>query len=232
MDKYTAIIPAAGQGKRMQGDRNKQFMLLGGIPIIVHTLRVFQESPVIHDVIIVCGREEVDYYRAQLIPDYGIKKSVRVVTGGEQRQDSVYRGLVSAPSESRYVMIHDGARPLITQELINSLAKEVIDHGAVVPGVPVKDTIKKTDNSGFIIDTPPRENLWHVQTPQVFDRELIFRAHKEALKTRFYGTDDASLVERLGVPVKIISGSYENLKITTPDDLIAAEAIIRRRADS
>lgn len=230
MDKFTVVIPAAGQGKRMQGDRNKQFLLLEGVPIIVHTLRVFQKSPVIHDIVLVCGMGEVDYYWAELIPGCGIDKPIKVVTGGVQRQDSVYQGLISIPSETRYVMIHDGARPLITQDLIGSLAKEVLDHKAVVPGVPVKDTIKKTNDLGFIIDTPLRENLWNVQTPQVFDRDLILKAYQEAFRNGFYGTDDASLVERLGVPVKIISGSYENIKITTPDDLIAAEAIIRRRA--
>lgn len=232
MDKFTVIIPAAGQGKRMQGDRNKQFMLLNGIPIIVHTLRVFEESPVIHDIVLVCGPEEVDHYTTELIPNYGINKAVRVVTGGAQRQDSVYCGLMGTPAESGYVMIHDGARPLVSQELIDSLAKEVINRKAVVPAVPVKDTIKKTDDSGYIIDTPRRENLRQVQTPQVFERRLILNAYKEAKENMYYGTDDASLVERLGVPVKIISGSYENIKITTPEDLIIAEAIIRRRANT
>lgn len=229
MDKFAAVIPAAGQGKRMKGDRNKQFMLLKGAPIIAHTLKVFQQSPIVGEIILVCGAGEKEYYLNEIIPIYGITKPVSVVTGGQQRQDSVYRGLEAVSDDIRYVLIHDGARPFVTPELIHALAAEVKTSGAVVPGVPVKDTIKRTDFDSFITDTPPRDGLWHVQTPQTFDLQLILKAYCQAFKSGFYGTDDSSLVERLGAAVKIIPGSYENIKITTPDDLIVAEALLERR---
>lgn len=232
MVKFAVVIPAAGQGKRMLGDRNKQFMLLKGMPIIVHTLKAFQDSSLITDIIIVCGAGEEDYYYKEIIPVYGITKAVSVVTGGRERQDSVCRGLAAVSDEIRHVMIHDGARPFVSPQLISALAEEVRVSGAVVPGVPVKDTIKRTDSGGFITDTPPREGLWNVQTPQAFDLKLIKRAHSEALESGFYGTDDSSLVERLGTAVKLIPGCYENIKITTPDDLVLAEVLLDRRACS
>ncbi|HWI54280.1 MAG TPA: 2-C-methyl-D-erythritol 4-phosphate cytidylyltransferase [Desulfobacteria bacterium] len=232
MDKFAAVIPAAGQGKRMKRDRNKQFLLLRDIPIIVHTLRVFQEAPLVAEIIIVCGSGEKEYYLQEIIPVYGITKPVTVVTGGRERQDSVLRGLEAVSDDIRHVLIHDGARPFVSPELISALADEVRRSGAVVPGIPVKDTIKRTDSDGFITGTPPRDGLWHVQTPQAFDLQLIKKAHHEALKVSFYGTDDSSLVERLGIAVKLIHGSYENIKITTPDDLILAEVLLERRACS
>lgn len=229
MDKMTAIILAAGQGKRMKSQLSKQFILLQGMPIIVHTLRVFQAAEEIGECILVCGPGEEGFYHSEMLHDFGITKRIQVIPGGQERQDSVYCGLARVSSDCSYVMIHDGARPLVTVDIISRVAEEVKITGAVTVGVPVKDTIKRTDAGGFITDTLQRERLWHIQTPQAFQRELIVRAHEQAQTTGFYGTDDASLVECLGVPVKIIPGSYENLKITTPEDIIVAETILKGR---
>ncbi|WP_418791395.1 2-C-methyl-D-erythritol 4-phosphate cytidylyltransferase [Phosphitispora sp. TUW77] len=229
MDKFTAIIPAAGQGRRMKSYLNKQFILLKGMPIIVHTLRVFQDAGIISDIVLVCASGEEEYYRQDILSNYGISKPTVVVAGGSERQDSVYCGLEAIDDSSDYIMIHDGARPLLPINLINRLAEEVKITGAVVAGVPVSDTIKRTDAGGIIIDTVMRKRLWSIQTPQVFRLDLIKKAHKLAKAAEFMGTDDATLVERLGVPVKVIPGSYENIKITTPEDIVVAEAILKRR---
>ena len=229
MDKFTAVIPAAGQGRRMKSYLNKQFILLRGMPIIVHTLRVFQDAEVISNIVLVCASGEEEYYRQEILSNYGISKPTVVVAGGSERQDSVCCGLQTINDSSDYVMIHDGARPLLTVDLINRLAEEAKVTGAVVAGVPVKDAIKRTDAGGMITDTLMRERLWSIQTPQVFSLELIQKAHKQASAAEFFGTDDAALVERLGVPVRVIPGSYENIKITTPEDIVVAEAILKRR---
>ncbi len=229
MDKIKAIIPAAGRGKRMKSYLNKQFMLLQGMPMIVHTLRVFQAAEAVTEIVLVCAPGEEEYYRREILGSYEITKPVLVVAGGRERQDSVYHGLLSIEGDCDYVMVHDGARPLVTAELISRIAEEVKVVNAVVAGVPVKDTIKRTDAGGIIVDTLQRERLWHVQTPQAFKYTLLKQAHEQARAAEYCGTDDASLVERVGVPVKIIPGSYENIKITTPEDIIIAETILQGR---
>lgn len=229
MDRMIAIVLAAGQGKRMESDLPKQFILLYDMPMIAHALRVFQEAREIEKIILVCAAGEEEYYHPEALRNFGITKPVQVIPGGKERQDSVYCGLAEITGDWSYVMIHDGARPLVTVELISRVAEEVRKIGAVTVGVPVKDTIKRTDIGGIITDTLPRERLWHIQTPQAFKLELILKAHKQAKSAGFYGTDDAALVERLGEPVKIIPGSYENLKITTPEDIIVAETILKGR---
>ncbi|PKM79662.1 MAG: 2-C-methyl-D-erythritol 4-phosphate cytidylyltransferase [Firmicutes bacterium HGW-Firmicutes-14] len=231
MDKITAVIPAAGQGRRMKSYLNKQFLLLKGMPIIVHTLRVFQAATVIDEIILVCGEGEDGYYRKEILHNFEINKPTRVLTGGRERQDSVFRGLCGVSGDSGYVMVHDGARPLVTVEMISRLVDEVKQCKAVVAGVPVKDTIKRTDAGGIITETLQRERLWSIQTPQVFARDLLTRAHEQARAVDFYGTDDAALVERMGVPVKVVPGSYDNIKITTPEDILIAETILLRRGN-
>ncbi len=229
MDKITAIIPAAGQGKRMKNDLSKQFILLQGMPVIAHTLRVFQAVEAIGRIVLVCAPGEEEFYRPEALREYAVTKPTVTVPGGRERQDSVFTGLQGITWECNYVVIHDGARPLVTVDLLSRIAEEVKNSRAVVAGVPVKDTIKMTDAGGYIIDTLPRERLWHIQTPQAFDAALIKRAYKQAKAANYYGNDDAALVERMGVPVKIIPGSYENVKITTPEDLIIAETILQGR---
>jgi 2-C-methyl-D-erythritol 4-phosphate cytidylyltransferase len=231
LDKMTAIILAAGQGKRMNSPLLKQFMLLQGMPVIAHTLRAFEAAAVIDELILVCGAGEENYYSPKVLHEFGVHKPVRVVIGGLERQDSVYCGLTRVPSGCSYVLIHDGVRPLVTVDVISRVADAVRETGAVTTGVPVKDTIKRSDAHGNITETLSRSRLWQIQTPQAFRRELIFKAHEEALADGFYGTDDASLIERLGTAVKIVPGSDENLKITTPGDIIIAETILKGRAN-
>jgi len=229
LDKLIAIILAAGQGKRMKSRLSKQFIHLQGMPVIVHTLRVFQAAVEIDECILVCGSGEEGFYGPEMLHNFGVTKRVQVIPGGQERQDSVYCGLSKIYNDCSYVIIHDGARPLVTVDIISQVVAAVKMTGAVTVGVPVKDTIKRADAEGFITDTLSRERLWHIQTPQAFRRELIANAHDQARKEGFCGTDDASLVERLGSTVKIIPGSYDNLKITTPEDIIVAETILKGR---
>ncbi len=229
MGKLTALIPAAGQGKRMKSKLSKQFILLQGMPIIAHTLKVFQAALEIDDIVLICPPGEEESYQKEIICNYEITKPTVIVSGGQERQESVYYGLLKVTGESTHVIIHDGARPLVTADLISRVAEEVKIKDAVVVGVPVKDTIKRTDAGGYIIDTLQRERLWHIQTPQAFALNLIKQAHEQAKAVGFYGTDDAALVERIGFPVKIIPGSYENIKITSPEDILVAEMILCRR---
>lgn len=229
MGKITAVIPAAGQGKRMGNGFNKQFMTLRGMPIIAHTLRVFMAAGEVDDIILVCASGEEEYYRTEILPRYSLIKPVAIVTGGKERQDSVFCGLAAAAGDCEHILIHDGARPLVTGDIITRTVREVQRSSAVTVGIPVKDTIKKTDHQGIITETLLRDNLWHIQTPQAFSAELIMRAHGQARADGFTGTDDAALVERLGFPVKVITGSYENIKITTPEDIAVAETILYGR---
>jgi 2-C-methyl-D-erythritol 4-phosphate cytidylyltransferase len=230
LDNFAVIIPAAGQGKRMKSAQHKQFIFLQGMPIIVHTLRVFQAVEEVGEIIIVCAPGEEEYYQNEISRDEYLLKRTIVVTGGKERQDSVNCGLKAVSTECKYIMVHDGVRPLITHDIISRLIEGVKACGAVIAGVPVKDTIKRADANGIIIETPRREGLWQVQTPQIFSAQLLKLAYEKADETDFYGTDDASLVERLGVAVQMMMGSYENIKITTSDDLIIAEAILQRRS--
>lgn len=229
MDKFAVVIPAAGQGKRMESDRNKQFILLRNQPVIVHTLKAFQASEIISAIVLVCALGEEEYYQTEIFPGLQITKPTIVTVGGPERQDSVYKGLLNVPVDCDFVMIHDGARPFISIELINLVAEAVKINGAVALGIPVKDTIKLTDDKGYITDTLNRDRLWSIQTPQAFSIDLIKTAHLQAAASRYYGTDDASLVERMGVLVRVILGSYDNIKITTPEDIIVAEGILARR---
>ncbi|KNZ68463.1 2-C-methyl-D-erythritol 4-phosphate cytidylyltransferase [Thermincola ferriacetica] len=227
-DKCVAIIPAAGQGKRMNASVNKQFLSLQGMPVIVHTLRVFDECAAVDEIILVAAAGEEHLYR-KLITEYEIRKLTGIVTGGRERQDSVYNGVLSIRGDCEIVIIHDGARPLITQDLILKTIAAAQETGAAVVCVPVKDTIKVVGENQRVKKTLDRQLLWQAQTPQAFRYGIFIEAIESARADRFMGTDDTSLVERLGGDVKVVLGSYENLKITTPEDLILAEAIMARR---
>lgn len=217
-----AIIVAAGQGKRI--GRPKQFLNIAGRPMLWWTLSVFQKAEVIDGIILVVNKEEIN--RAK---KFKFSKILKIVVGGKRRQDSVYNGLRVLPEDAEIVAIHDGARPLVATEIITRAVREAKKFGAVVVGVPVKDTIKVVQRpKSNVQGTLERGKLWQVQTPQVFRKEVIVRAYQKGYN-KYFATDDSFLVEKLGCPVRIAMGSYENIKITTAEDMVLAEAILKRR---
>ncbi len=226
--KTVAIIPAGGSGKRMQENQSKQYLLLDGVPVLVHTLRIFQGSPKIDEIFLIVPEDDIEFARQLIVEKYGISKVSRILAGGRERQDSVRNGINALASNHDIVVIHDGVRPFISEELVNSAIVEASKEGAVTVGVPVKDTVKSVDDHAWIRETLNRSTLWLTQTPQVFKRDIITKAYEVAYKDNYYGTDDASLVERLGIDVKMIRGSYHNIKITTKDDIVLAESLIKR----
>lgn len=223
MEHYTAVVLAGGSGKRMNSEIHKQYLLLRGKPVLYYSLKAFEESGV-SDIVLVVGAGEVAYCREEIIEKYGISKVRSVVEGGKERYHSVYEGL-KASEGADYVLIHDGARPLVDHDIIRRSMEAVAAHQACAAGMPVKDTIKIVDEAGYAKETPDRSLVWQVQTPQTFSYPLI----RDAYETMFLEqscsvTDDAMVLEKMtGHPVKLIEGSYRNIKITTPEDLAAAE---------
>jgi len=226
--KTIAVILAAGQGSRMGTKVNKQYLNLLDKPVLAHTLDVFEKHPLIDGILIVTREKEINLCFTEVITPFQFQKVITVVAGGKERQDSVFQGLKALPSQCELVVVHDGARPLITHDIITEVILTAQRQGAGIAAVPVKDTIKRV-NDQTVLETIPRGEIWAVQTPQAFKKELILKAYQAAYEQGFYGTDDASLVERLGEKVKIVHGSYENIKITTPEDLDIGMAILDRR---
>ena len=226
--KNTAIVLAAGQGKRMHTKIQKQFLEIKGYPVLYYSLRCFQDSPLIEDIILVTGEESVLYCQKEIVDKYGFTKVTKVIPGGKERYDSVYQGLLACEN-SDYVLIHDGARPFVNQEIIRRCMLEVPEYQACVVGMPVKDTIKIADEGGYAKQTPDRKNVWMIQTPQTFSYALIYEAYEEMLKTEDTAiTDDAMVLERIkGKKSKLIEGSYRNIKITTPEDLLIANVYLQ-----
>ena len=226
--KAYALIPAAGMGKRMGASINKQYLQLDGLPIVARTISVFEQSPLIEAIYLVIPADEIPYCREHVVEACGFRKVVQIVPGGSERQYSVMNGLNAMRGQAAdddVVLIHDGVRPLISEQLLHeSIAVARSADGALV-AVPAKDTIK-TVRDGLVVDTPPRETLWQAQTPQSFRFGVIFAAHRAAEQEGFTGTDDSSLVERRGGAVRIVRGDYRNIKITTPEDLVLAEAFL------
>ncbi len=231
MTATSAIIPASGRGRRLDRPYNKAFLPLAGKPMVVRTLNVFQNCAAIDEIILVVSRDEVDQ-ASQLVREHGISKVAAVTPGGEVRQDSVRNGLSQVSPDSEIVAIHDAARPLVTEEIIVASIEAARAHGAAIAAVPVVDTIKTSLDGRYVSGTLDRSSLYAVQTPQTFERGLIEAAYERAAADRFVGTDDASLVERLGKPVAIVEGSYENIKVTTPPDVGTAEAVLAARGES
>jgi 2-C-methyl-D-erythritol 4-phosphate cytidylyltransferase len=226
--KTSAIIAGGGSGKRMQSRDNKLFIEIGAMPILAMTVAVFESADLIDEIVITVPADEIG--RANdLVKKHAFRKVSRVIAGGPTRQASVFNGLQAMSADTDIVAIHDGARPFITREIIAMAVKEAKACGAVIVGVPAKDTIKTVDEKGLVTKTLDREFLWHAQTPQVFDAALIKEAHERAGKIGLESTDDSGLVERLGGSVRIVQGSYENIKITTPEDIRTAEAILLSR---
>ncbi|WP_407314604.1 2-C-methyl-D-erythritol 4-phosphate cytidylyltransferase [Desulfosporosinus sp. SB140] len=222
------VIPAAGQGKRMGAGHNKQFLRLLGQPILAHTIRVFQISGYVSEIVIVGAETELAQIR-ELVDQHGFDKVVSICKGGEQRQDSVRSGVLALSPTIQRVVVHDGARPLLTLRDFHRFLEEAEGLTAAIMGVEVKDTIKRVDDVGRVTDTLPRDLLRAVQTPQIFERNKLEEAHFRAAAAGYYGTDDASLLEWIGCSVQVIEGSQENIKVTTPEDLLLAERILTLR---
>lgn len=228
LGKLGIVIPAAGQGKRMKAGYNKQFLSLQGEPILAHTVRLFQDSMYVSEIVIVGSENDQSAIR-ELVQRYNFDKVISICIGGVQRQDSVHTGVLALGPAIQRIVVHDGARPLLTLEDFHSFLIKAEGFSAIM-GIQPKDTIKKIDQTGKVIETLQRERLCAVQTPQIFDRQILEEAHLQAASIGYYGTDDASLIERMGHAVQMIEGSSENIKITTPDDLWLAERILAQRA--
>lgn len=227
--RCTAIVLAAGQGKRMGTKIQKQYLLMAGRPVLYYSLKTFQDSAVIDDIYLVTGSGDEKYCREQIVEKYGIKKVSHILCGGAERYHSVWNALKEI-KEDGYVFIHDGARPFVDEEMIMRAYDAVDRWNACAVGMPVKDTIKIADEHQNVADTPERSKVWMVQTPQVFDTVLVKNAYAKLIESGMSDvTDDAMVVERMcGHRVKLVEGSYENIKITTPEDLEIGEMFIRK----
>lgn len=227
MSKITAIVLAAGSGSRMHSDTKKQFMEVDGKPVVWYSLNAFENSEV-DEIILVVPEGEREYAQAEFVDKYGFKKVAMVITGGAHRYDSVYHGLEHTTGD--YVLIHDAARPMITNEIIERCIGGAKEYKACVAGMPVKDTIKEVDEAKNVVNTPARDTLYITQTPQAFEYDLV---HNSYIKLFGAGdqnvTDDAMVVEQYGrAKVKFVEGSYENIKITTPEDILIAETLLKK----
>ncbi len=228
----SAVILAGGIGSRMkqENDLTKQFLALDGEPVILHTIRAFDVCPDIDEIILVVRKEEKTLY-PPLITNAGFKKIRKIVAGGETRQDSALQGLLAVDRDSAFIAIHDGARPLILPEQITAVAKEAYRTGAAVAASRAKDTVKLTTGPGFVESTPDRDRVWLAATPQIIKTEEYRACVYLCKEKKITVTDDASLVEAIGFPVKMVDIGYQNLKITTPEDLYFAEAVLAMRRD-
>jgi len=227
-NRVGVIIPAAGRGTRMGGARSKQFLDLDGVPILLHTLRCFERLDEV-DLIIIAAAPEAIPELVALQREHGLAKIARIVPGGKERQDSVWNALEAMRSfPVTITAVHDAVRPFASPQLIRRVLHAAVTHGAALAAVRPKETVKIGTPDGTVHATPPRETLWLAQTPQAFRFTLLVEAFRKAMAEQFYGTDEASLVERLGQEVRIVEGSYDNIKITTPDDLEVAKLIAKR----
>jgi 2-C-methyl-D-erythritol 4-phosphate cytidylyltransferase len=224
--KADAVIVSAGKGLRFMGGKKKQFTFLGGKPILAHTLEKFETCPLIRSIHLVVGQEDMDYCLKEIIEKNKFQKVSKIVPGGKRRQESVKNGIDALPKDTDIVAIHDGVRPFVTQAMIEDSIHSAGRYGAVILAMPVKETIKISNSDGTVLKTLDRESLWQIQTPQTFQVNVIKEAYYRATEDGFIGTDDASLVERLGVKVHILPGSYTNIKITTLEDLLLANLFL------
>ncbi|OYD06561.1 2-C-methyl-D-erythritol 4-phosphate cytidylyltransferase [Paludifilum halophilum] len=226
--KVGVVIPAAGKGRRMGTAVSKQFLHLAGVPVIIRTLRVFDTHPAVNRIVISVSGEEREGMK-RLLDENGFSSSrIQVVTGGKERRQSVYNGLERLDEE--WVMIHDAVRPFIAHDRIDALLEAVPMTGAAILAVPVKDTVKQVTEAGIVEGTPDRSSLWAVQTPQAFRRSLLMEAHQKGAEEERPATDDAMLVESLGIDVRVVQGDHANMKLTTPEDRVLAEAIWKMRS--
>lgn len=230
--KNTAVVLAGGSGSRMKSSVKKQYLMMQGRPVLCHSLEVFQNCSRIDEIILVCGKGEIEQCRSNIVEAYGFTKVSHIVEGGKERCHSVHEGL-KVITDCTYVLIHDGARPFVDDTILNRVLDVLPECRACVVGMPVKDTIKMSDEKGFVERTLPRELLWTIQTPQSFEYTLIREAYDKLAEQESVGiriTDDAMVAEYiLQIPVKLVEGSYDNIKITTPEDLLLAELILNSR---
>lgn len=229
--RVAAIVLAAGKGKRMGTSIQKQYLELDGKPLIYYALKAFEESPV-EEIILVTGKEEVEFCRKEIVERYGLKKVSKIVAGGAERYHSVFEGL-KALDHCDYVLIHDGARPCVTRAVIEAAMEGAVDYDACVIGMPVKDTVKIADESEYASVTPDRSRLWQIQTPQAFQYSLIYEAYQKLFTSAEYQTgvtDDAMVVESMtDRRVKLIRGDYSNIKVTTPEDMVIARVLMEQK---
>ena len=230
VDNLRVVIAAAGKGSRMGSTTNKQYMLLKGTQVLSYSLDFFEKLPVVNQIVVVCARDEVEYCEEEIVKRFKYNKVAAVVPGGQERQDSVWAGLQQLGADTELVAVHDGARPLLSAEVLTRLLAEAQEWGAAIPGIVSRDTVKLGDRDGFVRQTLDRTSVYAIQTPQVFNYTELVTAYREAREEDFLGTDDASLFERYIGRVKIVPGDFNNIKITTPQDMIVAEALVRGRA--
>jgi 2-C-methyl-D-erythritol 4-phosphate cytidylyltransferase len=229
MKSIVAIIAAAGQGRRLAAAVAKQYLSVGGMPILARTLRVFDENPLVEGIVLAVGAEQREALEERVLRSYPCLKLLRVVTGGVERQESVARALEAVSPGCEVVVIHDGVRPLLSQELLTAVIQSAQRSGAAMAAVPAWETVKEVQG-GVVRATLDRSRIWLAQTPQAFFTNFIRRAHEAAAREGTQGTDDAALVERLGISVEVVPGSEENIKVTTAADLLFAEAVLAARA--
>lgn len=222
------LIPAAGSGKRMGADYNKLLLQVRSQSLIAWTLLAAEAASAISWIGIISQPQDWEQFKA-IMTDLKLTKPIEFIPGGSTRQESVYNGLQALPTDAKQVLIHDGARCLVTPNLLNECAKAILDCPALIAAIPVKDTIKIVDKSGIIQSTPERKQLWAAQTPQGFDVKLLKQCHAEGVRQGWEVTDDAALLEKCGIEVRIVPGEETNLKVTTPQDLAIAEFIVSNR---
>ena len=220
-----AIVPAAGKGKRVGGD--KPYLLLKNKPILAHTLLTLQKFDFLSEIILVVEKVKIDFCRKKIIEKYGLNKVKKVIAGGSSRFDSVFKGLQEVDERIDLIFIHDGVRPFLSENVAKKVIQAAKRYKAAVAAFPCIETIKEIDGGLFVKKTLPRKKIWSIQTPQVFQRDLIIKAYEKAKKKGIKAGDDAELVERIGQPVKIVQGEYRNIKITFPEDLILAQGLCR-----
>ena len=225
-DWVSAVVPAGGRGMRMGSNIPKQFLTLGDVPLLVHALKTFEFSSIISEIILVVPEDDCAYCRDHIVPTYGLKKVSQVVGGGRRRQDSVLNGIKATNPNSDIVVIHDAVRPFLTETMIANVVEAARKHGSAIVAIPLRDTVKLVNVDGLIKETLSREELWAAQTPQAFRRDILLRAHEQGETDGVDATDDAFLVERMGLSVSIVEGSSDNIKVTRPEDLQMGQAIL------
>ena len=225
-DWISAIVPAGGRGVRMGSNVPKQFLTLGDVPLLVHALQTFESCSIISEIVLVVPEDDCAYCHDHIVPNYGLKKISRVVGGGRRRQDSVLNGVQVTNPTSDIVVVHDAVRPFVTERMIADVVKAARKHGAAIVAIPLRDTVKRVNFDGLIEETLSREKLWAAQTPQAFQRDILLRAHEQGETDGVDATDDAFLVERMGLSVSVVQGSFHNIKVTRPEDLQMGQAIL------